>query len=72
MHIDDGGSFASKIALDGGFRINFQEDPDLVKDVRKNFNGVIENAENIGKTSEELVALWNADPANANNQIPAS
>jgi len=72
IHIDDWGSFASKIVLDGRFRVNFQEDPDLVEDVRKNFTCVIENSENIGKTMADLVAIWNADPANDDDQIPTS
>lgn len=70
VYLDDLGGFYPEIRLDGSFVIHFRSDPDLVDYVRSNFQGVIENAENIGKSLNDLIALWNADPVNADDQIP--
>lgn len=72
VHIDDLGSFSVEVDLKGDFNIHFRPDQDLRDEVKTGFRGVIENGENIGKTMADLVALWNADPANADNQIPTA
>jgi len=37
--------------------------------VKTNFRGQLENSENLGKTMADLIAQWNADPANAEDKI---
>ena len=55
------GTWAPSISLDGKISIVYR--PDLGFDYELNkpntFTGTITNRENIGKTSEELVAMWN-------------
>ena len=72
VHVDDLGSFSVEVDLKGEFNIHFRPDQDLRDEVKTGFRGVIENGENIGTTMADLIALWNADPANADNQIPTS
>jgi len=47
----------------GRFTIRILPDPELVSAINRpdNFFGEIINARNIGKTGDELVALWDAD-----------
>lgn len=64
------GTFAPSIDLEGNLAISFRADPAFAKglNVPGTFTGTIVNRENIGKTSEELVAKWNEehpeDPVN--------
>jgi hypothetical protein len=72
VHLDDFGSLAADIGLDGDFNLNYRPDQDLKQAIKTDFRGVLENSENIGKKLPDLIALWNADPANADNQIPTT
>ena len=55
------GTFSPSIDLDGNLSIAFRADPAFGNglNVPGIFTGTIINRENIGKTSEELVSLWN-------------
>ncbi len=44
---------------DGSVDINVRVNPDLDKQVNSGFRGQWRNAENIGKTEAEIIALWN-------------
>ena len=44
---------------DGSVDINVRVNPDLDNKVNNGFRGQWRNAENIGKTEAEIVALWN-------------
>jgi hypothetical protein len=44
---------------DGSIEIHVRVNPDLVKRVNDNFLGKWRNAENIGKSEAEMIALWN-------------
>ena len=57
------GTYAPKIGLDGKFGVSHRLDNHIrnALNVPGAFKGVIERRENIGKTSEELVAMWNAE-----------
>ena len=69
VKVDGLGTWAPGIALDG--KISIQYRPDLAFEYELNkpgtFTGTITNCEYIGKTSEELVTLWNE--ANPDNQV---
>ena len=54
--------YTPSIGLDGSFEINVKVDPRLLNglNTKDAFSGTIVNAENIGKSSAELVAMWNA------------
>jgi hypothetical protein len=66
------GSFTQVLHLAGDFDRNYRAPVNMRDLMKQNFTGVITNAENIGKTQNELIAMWNADPANASDQIPTS
>jgi len=55
------GTFSPSIDLDGNLAISYRPDPALSNglNIPGVFTGTIINRENIGKTSEELVAKWN-------------
>ena len=55
------GIFAPNIDLDGNLSISFRPDPFFANglNVPGTFSGTIRNRENIGKTSNELIAMWN-------------
>lgn len=57
------GTYAPTVDLDGNFKISHRADIALKNalNVKGAFNGEIENRENIGKTSDELVDMWNTD-----------
>ena len=44
---------------DGSIDIGVRVNPDLDKHVNSDFRGKWRNAENIGKTEAEIIALWN-------------
>jgi hypothetical protein len=62
VKVDGLGTWTPSIGLDGKVRIQYR--PDLAFDYELNqpgvFTGTVINRENIGKTSDELVAMWNA------------
>ena len=70
VHLDDLLGTRPIMVLEGDMHFDFQGERQLNDELKTGFTGVIENAENIGKTMDELVAIWNADPANANDLIP--
>jgi hypothetical protein len=66
VKVDGIGIWTPTISLDGKLSIQYR--PDMVFDYELNqpgvFTGSVINRENIGKTSEDLVNMWNeANPA---------
>jgi hypothetical protein len=61
VKIDGLGTWTPNLKIDGSFDIQYRADKALVNglNVPGVFSGEIVNAENIGKTGDELVALWN-------------
>ena len=57
------GTYTPVAQLDGTFRIGHRADITLKRrlNVPGEFSGEIENVENIGKTADQLVALWNEE-----------
>jgi hypothetical protein len=57
------GTYAPKIDLEGNFGVSHRLDSRIRDDLNApgTFGGTIINRENIGKTSDELVALWNEE-----------
>ncbi len=58
------GTFSSSIKLDGKIKVNLKVDKELTSDlnrIEQGFTGEILHPDNIGKTSDELVLLWNTD-----------
>ena len=55
------GTFAPNIGLEGTFSISFRPDPVFANGLNMPglFSGRIINRENIGKTSNDLVSMWN-------------
>jgi len=65
VKVDGLGTFTPTIDLDGYFAISFRADSAMNAGInlQGTFSGTILNRENIGKTSDELVALWNEEHA---------
>ena len=63
------GTWSPSIALDGTLSINYRPDPGFTYGINQpgEFTGPIINQENIGKTSEDLVTMWN--DANPDDQV---
>ncbi|MEP7137704.1 MAG: hypothetical protein ABI904_22490 [Chloroflexota bacterium] len=63
VKVDGLGIFTPTIDLDGYFAISFRADPAMNAGINfpGTFSGTILNRENIGKTSDELIAKWNTD-----------
>ncbi len=57
------GTYTPVIQLNGEFKVGHRADMALKKGLNSpgKFHGVIKNAENAGKTSDEVVAMWNAE-----------
>jgi hypothetical protein len=57
------GTFSPSIILEGSFSISFRPDPAFANGLNMPgmFSGRIINRENIGKTNQELVQLWNEE-----------
>jgi hypothetical protein len=55
------GIYTPVIQLDGEIKIGHRADTEIKKqlNVPGEFNGEIENRDNIGKSSDDLVAMWN-------------
>jgi len=66
------GIFTPTMDLEGNISISFRADPAIAYglNVPGIFTGTILNRENIGKTSDQLVQMWNE--LNPNDQIPFS
>lgn len=69
VKIEGLGTYLPNLDLDGAVDIDYRQSPALKNGLNTPgaFTGQIENKANIGKTADELVALWNAthpeDPA---------
>lgn len=63
VKIEGLGTFAPTIRADGSFDILFRPDPRLLAQLNDStkWTGTILNKKNIGKSAEELAALWNRD-----------
>ena len=63
VKVDGFGTFTPTIDLEGRFAISFRPDPFFGHGLNLpgTFSGTILNREHIGKTSDELVALWNEE-----------
>ncbi|MBI3174891.1 MAG: hypothetical protein HYZ25_14290 [Chloroflexi bacterium] len=70
VKVDGLGTFSPNIDLDGTLSISFRPDPALNFGINMpgTFTGTILNRENIGKTSDDLVAQWNQE--HPENPIP--
>ena len=55
------GTYYPQLKLNGTFSVGHRPDVELKKalNIPGNYNGEIVNRDNIGKTTEELVSLWN-------------
>jgi hypothetical protein len=63
VKVDGLGTWLPNIGLDGEFDVQYRMDNFLKTSLNTpgTFSGTILKSENIGKTSEELVTLWNND-----------
>jgi len=63
VKVDGLGTFTPSVDLEGYFAISFRADPAMNYGLNMpgTFSGTILNRENIGKTSTELVTLWNTE-----------
>lgn len=59
VRIEGLGIFKPTIDLAGVITLNYRPDRALVDDINLRFRGNIINRQNIGKSSDELVDLWN-------------
>ncbi|MCP5050558.1 MAG: hypothetical protein GY940_25565 [bacterium] len=58
------GLFTASMKLDGTVNVNLRVDKELLSELNKDkngFTGTVLNADMIGKTSDELVILWNEE-----------
>lgn len=56
------GTFTPSMSLEGALNVTLRIDTALLSELnkkREGFKGEIKNRENIGKTSDELVRIWN-------------
>jgi hypothetical protein len=69
VKVDGLGTWTPTIGLDGKLKIHYWPDPAFTYGLNLpgTFTGTILNRENIGKTGDELVALWNE--ANPEDQV---
>ena len=72
VKVDGLGTFSPSIDLEGNLAISYRADPFLSNglNIPGVFSGTILNRENIGRTSEELVARWNID--NPTDEVPSA
>jgi hypothetical protein len=63
VKVDGLGTFTPTIDLEGKFAVSFRADPALNYGMNMpgTFSGTILNRSNIGKTSDDLVNLWNTE-----------
>ncbi len=61
VKIEGLGTYTPNVDLEGSFDCAYRTDPETLKklNVSGAFTGIIENRDNIGKTSAELVEMWN-------------
>jgi hypothetical protein len=67
VRIEGLGIFKPTIDLAGVISLNYRPDRSLSDDLNLRFRGAVANRQNIGKSNDELIALWNEtypdDPA---------
>jgi hypothetical protein len=70
VKLDGLGIWTPSIALDGTFSIHYRPDPTFANELNMpgTFTGTILNRENIGKSPDELVSLWNE--INPSDSVP--
>jgi len=72
VQLPNGTHFKPSGHKDGSIDVNVRVNPRVVKNLNTGFRGQWRNAENIGKTEAEIMALWNAahpeDPIVMENQ----
>lgn len=63
VKIEGLGTYTPNVGLDGTFDVQYRADTALDNglNIPQTFTGTIINSEHIGKTPDELVALWNTD-----------
>ena len=66
VKIEGLGTWTPNVTLDGSLDIQYRADTALTNglNIPGTFTGRIINRENIGKTADELVAMWNTDNPN--------
>ena len=72
VKVDGLGTWLPNVGLDGTFDVQYRMDSFLKNQLNITgiFTGTIINRENIGKTSEDLVAKWNEE--HPDDQVPVS
>lgn len=60
VQMPNGTHFKPSGHKDGSVDVNVRVNPRIVRNVNTNFRGRWKNAENIGKSEAEIIALWNA------------
>ncbi len=63
VKIEGLGTYTPSVDLEGMFDCGYRADVEMIKklNVKGAFTGIIENRDNIGKTSAELVEMWNKE-----------
>ena len=59
VRIDGLGVFRPSIDTRGEVALSYRADRSLVKEINARFRGEVNNRENIGKSSDEFMAMWN-------------
>ena len=61
VKIEGLGTYLPNIQLDGSFDVDYRQAPDIKNGLNAPgvFTGKIANKENVGKTVDDLVAMWN-------------
>lgn len=60
VQLPNGTHFKPSGHKDGSIDVNVRVNPRIVRNINTNFRGRWKNAENIGKSEAEIIALWNA------------
>jgi HU domain-containing protein len=60
VQLPNGTHFKPSGHKDGSIDVNVRVNPRVVKNLNTGFRGRWKNAENIGKSEAEIIALWNA------------
>ncbi len=60
VQMPNGTHFKPSGHKDGSVDVNVRVNPRIVKNINTGFRGRWKNAENIGKSEAEIIALWNA------------
>jgi hypothetical protein len=60
VQLPNGTHFKATGKKNGAIEVDVRVNPKLVRNINAGFRGVWRNAENVGKSEAEIVALWNA------------